>query len=420
MSASTVAASIPGRTPTSPDRSARLPRPIAFWAMAAIFVLFTAASSAPSPLYVVYQQEWRFSATTLTVVFAVYVVGLLGSLLIVGALSDYVGRRPVLAAAVALEAVALVLFIAAGGVTILAAARLAQGIATGAALTTLGAALVDLNPAHAPGRAGAVNGVAPLAGLAVGGLGCGALVQLAPAPTHLVYALLLAGMALAAVLVARMPETSARRRGGLSSLAPRVRIPARLRADVYGLVPILVASWALGGLYLSLGPSVAASLFGLHNHLVGGLVVTLLCGTGAATAFVLRAHPTDQVLRGAAIMLASGMLVTLTGVEVHAAALAGAGTVIAGVGFGASALGSFGTLARIAAPEERGELFAVAYVISYLAFSVPAVMAGFASTSVGLRTTAIVYGVGVVALGFAALAAQREIARRSQPHLLPS
>src|SRR5207247_1102521 len=102
------------------------------------------------------------------------------SLLVVGALSDHVGRRPVLAAAIALEAAALVLFIAAGDVPVLLIARIAQGIATGAALTTLRATLVDLNPPHAPGRAGAVNGVAAIGGLALGALGCGALVQFAP------------------------------------------------------------------------------------------------------------------------------------------------------------------------------------------------------------------------------------------------
>jgi MFS family permease len=407
MSTSTLPTPLPTRPSAQPGR---LSDANAFWAITAIFVLFMSASGAPTPLYVVYQRQWHFSATILTVVFAVYVLGLLGSLLVLGALSDHIGRRPVLAAAVALEVVALVLFLTAGGVVVLAIARIAQGIATGAAMTTLGAALVDLNPPHAPGRAGVVNGVAPLAGLAVGALGCGALVQLAPAPTHLIYALLLAGMVVAAGVVTRMPETSTRRPGVWASLQPRVGIPARLRGEVYVLVPMLIASWAVGGLYLSLGPSVAASLFGLDSHIIGGLVVTLLCGTGAATAFALRGRPTGGVLRAAAILLAAGMLVTLLGVEAASPALAAAGTVIAGVGFGASALGCFGTLARIAAPDERGELFAVAYVISYLAFSLPAVLAGFASTAIGLHTTAVLYGVGVSALSLAALLAQRSLA----------
>jgi MFS family permease len=312
-----------------------------------------------------------------------------------------------LAAAIALEAVALVLFLTAGDVGLLLTARVVQGIATGAAMTTLGAALVDLNPPHAPGRAGLINGIAPVSGLAVGALGCGALVQYAPSPTHFVYALLLLGMVLAALVVAWMPETSVRRPGGAASLKPRLGVPARLRADVLALAPIIVASWALGGLYMSLGPSVAAGVFGLSSHLIGGLVVTLLCGTGATTSFLLRRQPTPQVLALAGIMLTIGTGTSIVGVEAGNILLAGAGTVLSGIGFGASALASFGTLAVLAAPDERGELFAVALVIAYVAFSVPAVVAGLAAGSVGLHTTALVYGLVVAVLGAAALVAQR-------------
>jgi MFS family permease len=398
-------------TATSPRsghrRQGRLSRPFTFAAIGVIFVVFMAASAAPTPLYVVYQQEWGFSATVLTVVFAVYVFALIGSLLLFGALSDFIGRRPVLATAIALEAAALLLFAVAGNVGVLLAARVLQGIATGAAMTTLGATLVDLNPPHAPGRAGVVNGVAPVGGLALGAIGCGALVQFAPAPTHLVFLLLFIGMIGSAVVVALMPETAARRAGGLGSLAPRLGIPARLRGDVYALLPILVASWALGGLYLSLGPSVAAGLFGMTNHLVGGLVVTLLCGTGAITAFSLRSWPAGRLLGISSILLGGGTVLTLIGIETGSAVLAAVGTVVAGVGFGASALACFGTFARLAAPAERGELFSVAYVISYLAFSIPAVIAGLASTSFGLGATTLVYGIVVVALCFAAGVAQR-------------
>jgi predicted MFS family arabinose efflux permease len=380
-----------------------------FVAVAAIFVLFLAASSAPSPLYVVYQQQWGFSATTLTAVFAVYVLGLLAALLILGALSDHIGRRPVLGAAVALEAVSLLLFVVAGDVSVLFLARLLQGIATGAAMTTLGAALVDLNPPHAPGRAGVVNGVAPISGLALGALGCGVLVQYAPAPTHLVYALLLGGMALSAVVVMVIPETSARRPGGLASLAPRLGVPARLRPDLFALVPILVAGWALGGLYLSLGPSVAAGIFGLSSHLIGGLVVTLLCATGAVTAFALRKRPAGGVLRLGAALLTLGTMLTLAGIVAGVVLLGIAGTAVAGIGFGASSLASFGTLARIAGPAERGELFAVVYVISYVAFSVPAVAAGLATTTFGLYATAVVYSAAVILLGLVALVSTRRV-----------
>src|SRR4051794_7977829 len=200
----------------------RLSRSRAFWAMASIAVTFPAASAVPSPLYTVYQQRWGFAPSTLTEVFAVYALALLASLLVVGALSDHVGRRPVLAVAIAGEALSLVLFLVAGDVTTLAIARIVQGVATGAALSTLSAALIDLQPPEAPTRGGLVNGVAPLAGLAFGALGCGLLVQTAPAPTTLVFVVLLVMLAGSAVAVALSPETSTMRPGARASLRPRV------------------------------------------------------------------------------------------------------------------------------------------------------------------------------------------------------
>jgi hypothetical protein len=252
-----------------------------------------------------------------------------------------------------------------------------------------------------------------VSGIALGAIGSGALVQFAPAPTQLVFGVLVAGVVAAAVAIALMPETSARRPGAVASLMPHLGIPTRLRPDVYALVPIVVASWALGGLYLSLGPSVAAGLFGLSNHLIGGLVVTLLFGAGGLTAFVLRAWPTHRVLTISAVSLAAGTALTLGGVEVHALGLSVAGTLIAGVGFGASALATFGTVARLAGPSERSELLAAVLVIAYLAFSLPAVAAGFATTSFGLHPTTVVYSLSVVTLGLIALATTQ--LRRATP-----
>ncbi|MBF8192804.1 MFS transporter [Nonomuraea sp. K274] len=370
--------------------------------MAAILVLFLAASSAPSPLYVVYQQQWQFTAWVLTVVFALYVFGLLGSLLVVGALSDHLGRRPVLAAAIGLEMVALVLFYVAGDVLVLSVARVLQGIATGAATTTLSAALVDLEPSHARGRAGVVTSVAPLTGLALGALGSGVLVEFGPAPTRLVYAVLLGAMVLAAVVVALMPETSLRRPGAVASLRPRVAMPAHLRADIVPVVPAMIATWALAGMYLSLGPSVAAESLGLHNHLIGGVVVTLLAGTGALAIFLLRSRPASSLLAPSSAMLGLGTLISLAGTVEDLVWLSAVGTVVAGIGFGASVLATFGTFARIARPHERSAVFALANIINYLGNSVPAVLGGIAVTALGLRTATEIYALAIVLITFSA------------------
>jgi MFS family permease len=402
-----------------------------FPVVVAVLVLFQAASSAPAPLYVVYQHAWRFSAAALTLVFAVFVFGLLAALLTGGARSDRLGRRPVLAAAIALEALALVLFLTAGGVGALVAARAVQGLATGLALPTISAALVDLE--RAPGRASLTSGVVPIGGLAVGALTAGALVQYAPDPTHLIWIVLLVLFAVALVTTRTITETAGRHRaggpgerpdtgsgagsgtraGGWRELVPRWSLPVLLRRPVAALVPLIVAGWALGGLYLSLGPSVAAGVFGATNHLVGGLVVTMLCGTGAAAAFALRGRSPRAAVWLSTGLLAVGTAVALAGALSGEAWLAAAGTVVAGVGYGASGLATFGALARLAGSADaaaRGGLFAVAYTVAYLSFSLPALVAGWAATVVGLHATVVGYAGLVIVVVLVALALVRRSA----------
>lgn len=385
-----------------------------FFAVTGILIaLFPAASSAPSPLYVVYQHEWGFSSATLTVIFAIYVLGLLAALLVVGRLSDHIGRRPVLLAAIALEIVSMGIFLVAGDTLVLCLARLVQGIATGTAISVLGAGLVDLAPAGAKQRAGTINSIAPSVGLALGALGCGALVQYGPAPTHFVYAILLVALVIAGLAVVLMPETVDRRAGALLSLTPKAHLPGHMRSRLLAIIPVLLAGWALGGLYFSLGPSIAVGVFGLDNHLIGGIVITLFCGIAALVSFLVRRVTLQKLIVPAAVAVGVGAVLTLLGVHGPSVAFAFVGTLIAGIGFGAGAVAAFGTVARHSRPEERSGVVAVVYVISYLAFSVPALIAGFATTRFGLLPTTEVYVLVVVALAVLATALGIAAARKN-------
>src|SRR5580692_9227036 len=293
----------PGRRPVSGAasgyaRQAVLPRAAGFWLVAGVLFLLLFASGAASPLYRVYQAQWRFSATALTAVFAVYVLVLLLTLLVFGSLSDYLGRRRVIAVALAAGAGACGLFLAAHGVGLLFAARALQGAAVGAATSAAGAALIDLQP-EGSGRGPLVTSATVLLGLAVGGLGTSALVQYAPAPTHLVWWLLLGACAAAAVAVPAIPETRPRRPGVLASLRPRVAVPRQARMTFAAALPGMIAAPALNGFYLSLGPALAAQVLGSPDLVWGGLVIFLVTGTGAAATVAFR-----RGLSGPAAMLA--------------------------------------------------------------------------------------------------------------------
>ena len=399
-----------GTRPTTgePER-----RPAAFWLVGLTVLVFLSASSAPSPLYVVFQQRWQFSELTLTTVFASYALALLVALVTVGGISDYLGRRPVLLAAIALEAVAMVLFLIAGDVPLLVLARVVQGLATGAATGVASAALVDLQPAGSQ-LAGVVNGAASTGGLALGALGSGLLVQEVPGAITLVFVVLLVSFVVLAVPLWYLPETVRRRPGALASTTPRLAVPPQARATFVAVLPIIVATWSMGALYPSLGPSIAVRLLGLTSHLAGGLVVAAFAGSGAVASALARNVPARPLMLVGSGVLAAGTTVAVLGVHAGSAPLFVAGTIVAGTGFGTGFLGAFRTLAALAGPEQRAELLAAVYVANYLAFSLPAITAGLLVPVLGLRQTATGYGAVVVVLALVVLlvaATQRATSR---------
>jgi len=392
-----------------PAQKRALPQATAFWLLAVVLTLSLFAATAPSPLYRVYEAQLRFSAATLTAVFAVYAIAVLITLLMFGTLSDYLGRKPVIVVALAVNMGACALFLNAHDVGLLFAGRVLQGIAVGAATGALGAALIDLQSAGSS-LAPVVNSAATSMGLAAGALGTSVLVQYAPAPTHLVWWLLLGGLAAAIAGVLMIPESATRRSGVLTSLRPRVIIPAAVRGTFALAVPCLFAVWALGGLYLSLGPSLAAQVVHSTSDLWGGLVIFLLTGIGAASAIAFRhMNPPTAMLAGCLFLLA-GAAATFAAIATTTAAAFLVGTAVAGVGFGVAFLGAFRTVAALAGPTDRAGLVAAIYTVNYLGFSIPALIAGEAVTRYGLRPTALVYCVVIAAL--VAVAAGSLIVRR--------
>ncbi|MDF0729808.1 MFS transporter [Pseudomonas entomophila] len=360
-----------------------LSRQASIWLIGAILIAFSAAASAPTPLYALYRETWGFSPALLTVVFSIYAGGLLLTLLVFGSLSDHIGRRPVIAAALALQLVAMGLFLEAESVQMLIVARLLQGFATGLATSVLGAALLDFDRERGP----LLNSLTPMLGLALGALGSAALVQFSDAPLHRVFWVLAGLFALFAALLLRLPESISSKPGALASLRPRVRIPPQARRAFWSMAPLNASLWALGGFYLSLGPTLVRQVTGLHAPLVGGALVFLLTGFGALGIFALRQQEASVILRRGGIALILGLLLTLAGVDNSNSWLFFIGTAAAGLGFGGGFLGALRSVMPLAHAHERGGLMAGFYLLSYLAFSLPAIVAGAASQRFGLLTT---------------------------------
>jgi MFS family permease len=374
--------------------------PASLWFLAITLLSFLAASTAPTPLYHLYQEQMQFSAATLTLIFGVYALSLLAALLTVGSLSDYLGRKPVIFTAVTLNILAMLLFIYADSVAWLISARVLQGFATGMATAVLSATLLDTDRQQGP----LVNSVAPLLGMALGGMGCGLLAEFAPAPLHLTYWLLLALFAMQAVFVWRLPESVTRQPGAWASLRPTLHVPVQARATLWRVLPLNTATWALGGFYASLAPSLVRTATGSTSNLIGGATVAALTVTGALMIYTLRNQAATKALQLGASSLPAGIVLILLGVHCASLPLFFLGTLVAGCGFGAGFLGAVRSLVPLALPHERAGLMSAYYVLSYLAFCLPALLAGNLARTFGLVATTDGYGAVLMVLALSAMA----------------
>lgn len=360
---------------------------------------FLAASSVPTPLYHLYQQRLHFSPAMLTLVFGVYAMSLLAALLTVGSLSDYLGRRPVIFAGLLLNILAMLLFINESSVYWLIAARMVQGFATGMATSALGAALLDTDRRQGP----LVNSIAPLLGMACGAMGASVLVEFAPLPLQLSYWLLLGLFVAQALYLWRLPESVSAQPGAWASLRPTLHVPVQARRALWLALPVDVAVWAVGGFYLSLAPSLVRAATGSTSNLIGGGLVAVLTLSGAVMIYTLRERRPAGVLRLGAGLLALGMALILAAVHSASLPLFFFGTLVLGSGFGGGFLGALRSVVPLALPHERAGLLSAFYVLSYLAFCLPALLAGGLARSFGLVATTDGYGAVLILLSLGAL-----------------
>lgn len=380
------------RSPTGPFR---LSRTAGYWLVAGTIGVALLGSATPTPLYGIYREQWGFSPFVLTAIFAVYALSVLVTLIGFGRISDDIGRRPTLLGAIAMMLVGTALFVWAQSAVWLFVARILQGLGTGVAMGAAGAALLDLHPQGDSLRAGRLNSLVSTTSMGMGVVLAAILVEYGPAPLKTPYLLVIAMLVVLLIGVALMPEpVEQRRRPSLRLERPSVPREIRGAFVLAGLG--ILASWSVGGLFLSLGPQLAAIELGTDNRVATSLGVFALTAAGTLAQVIAGRVDPQRLMSGGALVLAVGMAATIGSLSLGSTPVFLISAAILGVGWGTAFLGALGSLTGDISAEHRAAVMSALYIVAYLSMAVPALAAGLVATSWDLVSTFRVFGAVVI------------------------
>jgi MFS family permease len=282
-----------------------------------------AASTLLTPHYVIYKQQFGFSQITLTLVFAVYVLGNLCALLVFRRVSHKIGRRVTALSAIAVGIVSAAIFLLAQSTAWLYGGRILSGLGIGVAAGSATAWLAELIGGKDKTRATALATSSNFIGLGCGALLAGLVAEYAPWPLHLPFAVYLVALLIAAFLVARAPKT-VRDTGRGGGRAATAAVPRAIRAQF--VVPTVTGfgTMAIAGFYAALEPTILADNLNQKSHAVAGLVFFELCVVVALTVLT-----TQQIKSRTAMLWSLALMLPSVALTVAAQVLASMTVMIA-------------------------------------------------------------------------------------------
>ncbi|WP_255546066.1 MFS transporter [Glaciihabitans sp. dw_435] len=373
-----------------------------FWIIAAAFLTVMAFSTVPTPLYALYQQRDGFPTFLITVIFAAYAVGVMASLYLAGHISDWLGRRRIILAAILVEIIAVVIFLLWPEVPGLIVARFVTGIGVGALTATATAHLSELRaiarPAESPAFSSTVSSVVNVGGLAVGPLVAGIFAQYVVSPLVVPYVVFLVLMVIAAFAVALVPETVERAEELPPYRPQQVSLPDGARSTFSAAGAGVVAAFAIFGLFTSLAPSFLAGSLHEPSRMLAGVVTFSVFGAAAAAQLVFARLSAVRQLQLAVIFMVVGLIALATGVLVVNLTVFVVAGIVAGAGVGLLFRSAVGVAASVAAPESRGEVLAALFLIAYTGLAVPVLLIGLAVAFLPQATVLVGFVIIIIAL----------------------
>ncbi len=388
------------------SRTARIGRRFAFPLVGYAFAVTMLGTTLPTPLYPLYQRDIGFSGLMVTVIYAVYAVGVIGALLGFGQLSDQIGRRRALLPGLLLSALSAMVFLIGGGLPALFAGRILSGLSAGIFTGTATAALVDFAPDGRRGRATLVATLVNMGGLGLGPLLAGLLAEYAVAPLRLPFIVDLALLVPAVLAVLVMPEP-VDVRGGVRLRLQRLRVPPEVRPIFIPAAFVGFAGFAVLGLFTAVAPAFLGEILHLPNHALTGVVVFAVFAASAVGQLALGVFPGRSALLAGSLGLIAGIGTVAAGLGLESLAVLVVGGMVAGLGQGLSFRAGLTAITGGTPSDRRAEVTSSFFVVVYVALSVPVIGVGLAAQGIGLQSAGIAFAAVVAALAAVTLVTGR-------------
>jgi predicted MFS family arabinose efflux permease len=398
-------------TPGNPSRSIQsatrmeLGGTAAIGAVAAMIGVLFAGSTVVTPLYVIYEHEFGFSQISLTLIYAVYIIGNLAALLLFGRLSDQIGRRRAAAIAMAIAIASALVFLFARGIASLYLGRVMRGVAIGIGAGTGTAWLAELIADDEKTRATVIATCANFAGLGIGALIAGMLAEYSPWPLQFPFAVYLLALFLVAALVLWTRETVSQPLPSIAavSLRPRIGVPADIRAQFIAPAVTGFGAMALVGFYAALAPTVLADQLHETSHAVAGaifleLATVVVAGIAATQSLSSRA----AMLWALALMLPSVALLVAAQLEASMTIMIVA-TAACGLAAGLGYRGSLQVVNQIAPADRRAEVVSAYLICVFSGNALPVIGVGVISTLANPTAASLVFAATIAAFTIIAL-----------------
>lgn len=377
----------------------RLSSRASFAVVAFAFAVTMAYAAVPTPLYVIYEARNGFGPLVVTVVFAVYALGVIGSLLLIGHRSDQTGRRPMLCAGLLLDAASALLFLLWPTLPGLLLGRVICGVATGMVTATATAYLAELWRGRSPeGRAAVVATAANFGGMGSGPLLAGVLAQWLPQPLRVPHLLSGGLLLLAAALASAARETVPRERERIPYRPQRIVVPKAQLGRFAGAATSALTCFATLSVFASLGPGLMADAVGSRSLALAGLCVFVPFASAACTQLGLAGLPAPLLATVGQALVAGGLLLLVGSLWLPSLALYLAAGAVAGGGCGALFKGCVATVDEIAPDDSRAEALAALFVAAYTGTALPTIGLGLATQLIDARIALLVFALPMLAL----------------------